>query len=129
MGEQRYIKEGNQFGRPIAGFQAAQHHVANMRMAIDGARLAANQAIWWVGQGQVAERKVAIAKLKCGEAYKNATLTAHQSHGGMGYLRETNLHLWSERAKVTEFMGGAEDVQYAVLSKLCISSPERILFR
>ena len=39
------------------------------------------------------------------------TLTAHQLHGGMGYLRETDLHLWSERAKVTELMGGAYDVQ------------------
>lgn len=69
------------------------------------------QAVWWMGRGVLAEREVAIAKLKCNEAYKRTTLDAHQLHGGMGYLRETDLHLWSERAKVTELLGGAWDAQ------------------
>jgi alkylation response protein AidB-like acyl-CoA dehydrogenase len=106
-----YVKLRHQFDRPIASFQAAQHHVANMRIAIDGARLAAYQAAWWAGRGDLAEREVAIAKLKCNEAYKRTTLDAHQLHGGMGYLRETDLHLWSERAKATELLGGTWDVQ------------------
>ncbi len=105
------VKTRHQFNRPIASFQAAQHHVANMHIAVDGARLAAQQAVWWLGRGRLAQREIAIAKLKCNEAYKFATLTAHQLHGGMGYLRETDLHLWSERAKVTELLGGAWDVQ------------------
>jgi alkylation response protein AidB-like acyl-CoA dehydrogenase len=105
-----YVKVREQFGRPIASFQAAQHHVANMRMAIDGARLTASQATWWVGTGQPATRAVAIAKMQASEAYKWATLTAHQLHGGMGYVRETDLHLWSERAKATEIAGGTADV-------------------
>jgi alkylation response protein AidB-like acyl-CoA dehydrogenase len=105
-----YVKVREQFGRPIASFQAAQHHVANMRMAIDGARLTANQATWWIGRGQLATRAVAIAKMHASEAYKWATLTAHQLHGGMGYVRETDLHLWSERAKATEIAGGTADV-------------------
>ena len=105
-----YVKVREQFGRPIASFQAAQHHVANMRMAVDGARLTANQAIWWTGTGQPATRAVAIAKMQASEAYKWVTLTAHQLHGGMGYVRETDLHLWSERAKATEIQGGTADV-------------------
>jgi alkylation response protein AidB-like acyl-CoA dehydrogenase len=105
-----YIKVREQFNRPIASFQAAQHHVANMRMAVDGARLAANQAVWWLGRGQRAPRAVAIAKMQCSEAYKWVTLTSHQLHGGMGYVRETDLHLWSERAKATEVQGGTADV-------------------
>jgi alkylation response protein AidB-like acyl-CoA dehydrogenase len=105
-----YIKVREQFKRPIASFQAAQHHVANMRISIEGARLSAAQAVWWLGQGDVARRAVAIAKMHCSEAYKWTTLTAHQLHGGMGYVRETDLHLWSERAKVTEIRGGTADV-------------------
>jgi alkylation response protein AidB-like acyl-CoA dehydrogenase len=105
-----YIKVREQFGRPIASFQAAQHHVANMRMAVDGARLTAASAVWWVGTGQLAPRAVAIAKMQASESYKWATLTAHQLHGGMGYVRETDLHLWSERAKATEVQGGTADV-------------------
>ena len=118
-----YTKERNQFNRPIASFQAAQHLVANTRIAIDGARLVAYQAAWWVGAGAVAEREVSIAKLKCNEAYKGATLTAHQLHGGMGYLREMDLHLWSERAKATELMGGAWGTQIRRLERALRFAP------
>jgi alkylation response protein AidB-like acyl-CoA dehydrogenase len=105
-----YLKVRHQFGRPLASFQAAQHLVANIRMAVDGARLTANQAIWWLSRGQDAPRAVAIAKMHCSEAYKLATLDGHQLHGGMGFVTETDLHLWSERAKATEIQGGTADV-------------------
>ena len=65
-----YLKVREQFGRPLASFQAAQHLIANMRMAVDGARLTANQAMWWLSRGQLAPRAVAIAKMHCSEAYK-----------------------------------------------------------
>jgi alkylation response protein AidB-like acyl-CoA dehydrogenase len=52
-----------------------------------------------------------------------ATLTAHQLHGGMGFLRETDLHLWSQRAKSTELLGGAWDVQLAALERALIPPP------
>ncbi|MCU1614609.1 MAG: hypothetical protein JWO98_2149 [Frankiales bacterium] len=106
-----YVRTRHQFGRPIGGFQAVQHQVADVRIGVDGARLATYQALWWLAEGELAERFTVIAKACCNEAYKRATLTAHQLHGGMGYLRETDLHLWSERAKVTELTGGAVDVQ------------------
>jgi alkylation response protein AidB-like acyl-CoA dehydrogenase len=118
-----YVKGRQQFNRPIASFQAAQHHVANMHIAIDGARLAAYQAVWWMGAGYTAQRELAIAKLTCNEAYKGATLAAHQLHGGMGYLRETDLHLWSERAKVTELTGGPWDVQINRLERALMLVP------
>ena len=82
-----------------------------MHIAIEGARLAAYQAAWLTSQGRLAEREVALAKQRCGEAYKFATLTAHQLHGGMGYMREFDLHLWSERAKASELLGGPAAVQ------------------
>lgn len=113
-----YVIGRSQFERPLASFQAVQHHVANMHIAIEGARLAAYQAAWLSAQGRLAEREVAIAKLKCGEAYKTASLAAHQLHGGMGYMREFDLHLWSERAKSTELLGGTAAVQTRRLERL-----------
>jgi alkylation response protein AidB-like acyl-CoA dehydrogenase len=118
-----YAKGRHQFGRAIASFQAAQHHISNMRIAIDGARLTAHQAMWHAAQGAIAEREVAIAKLMANEAYKWATLTAHQLHGGMGYLRETDLPFWSERAKLTELMGGARETQIHRLERVMRSTP------
>jgi alkylation response protein AidB-like acyl-CoA dehydrogenase len=40
----------------------------------------------------------AIAGLAAGEAFAYATLTAHQLHGGMGFVLDSPLHLWSARA-------------------------------
>ncbi|WP_127783178.1 acyl-CoA dehydrogenase family protein [Rhodococcus sp. X156] len=105
-----HISTREQFGRPIGSFQAAQHLVADIHIALDAARLAAHSAVWWLGRGECATRPVAIATMRCNEAYKWATLNAHQLHGGMGYVRETDLHLWSERAKTTEVWGGTADV-------------------
>jgi alkylation response protein AidB-like acyl-CoA dehydrogenase len=38
------------------------------------------------------------------------TLDAHQLHGGMGYVTETDLHLFSERARLGSTFGGGADV-------------------
>jgi alkylation response protein AidB-like acyl-CoA dehydrogenase len=113
-----YISTREQFGRPIGGFQVAQHHIADMRIALERARLSASQAVWWLGQGDIAARRVAIANMQCSEAYKLISWTAHQLHGGMGFVQETGLHLWSERAKVTEIRGGTADVAAGWLARV-----------
>jgi alkylation response protein AidB-like acyl-CoA dehydrogenase len=105
-----YISMRHQFGRPIASFQAAQHLVANMHIALAAARLAARSAVFWIGRGRTATRETAVARMQSATAAKLITLDAHQLHGGMGYVLETDLHLWSERARVLSTLGGGADV-------------------
>jgi alkylation response protein AidB-like acyl-CoA dehydrogenase len=104
-----------QFGRPIASFQAAQHLVANMHIALSAARLAAQSAVFWIGQGRTATRETAIARMHTATAAKSITFDAHQLHGGMGYVVETDLHLFSERARVLSTWGGGADIAAAWL--------------
>lgn len=104
-----YTKMREQFGRPIASFQAAQHLVADMHIALAAARLAAQSAVFWIGRGRTATRETAIAKM-CAAAVKQITLDAHQLHGGMGYVVDTDLHLFSERARVLAAIGGGADI-------------------
>ena len=104
-----YVTGRVQFGRPIGSFQAVQHHLANAATAVTGARLATYQALWRLSEGLPARREVALAKAWTSEAYKGATLTAHQLHGGMGYVLESDLHLWSEHAKACEIALGSRD--------------------
>ena len=105
-----YTLARKQFGRPIASFQAAQHLVANMHIALSAARLAAQSAVFWIGRGRTATRETAIARMHAATAAKAITLDAHQLHGGMGYVVETDLHLFSERARVVSTWGGGADV-------------------
>jgi alkylation response protein AidB-like acyl-CoA dehydrogenase len=106
-----------QFGRPIASFQAAQHLVANMHIALAAARLAAHSAVFWIGRGHPATRETAIARMHAAGAAKLATLDAHQLHGGMGYVTDTDLHLWSERARVVSTLGGGADIAASWLER------------
>ncbi len=104
-----YTKMREQFGRPIAAFQAAQHIVADMHIALAAARLAAHSAVFWIGRGGTATRETAIARIRA-DAVKQITLNAHQLHGGMGYVVDTDLHLFSERARVLSTVGGGADI-------------------
>ena len=104
-----YTKMREQFGRPIASFQAAQHLVADMHIALAAARLAAQSAVFWIGRGRTATRETAIAKMRAA-VVKQITLDAHQLHGGMGYVVDTDLHLFSERARVLATIGGGADI-------------------
>jgi len=104
-----YVKDRVQFGVPIGSFQAVQHFAADMATQIDGAKLTAMQALWLISEGYPATREVSIAKSAANEAYVFVTTQAHQLHGGMGYVREVDLHLWSQRAKATELSLGNTD--------------------
>ena len=92
-----YVKGREQFGRPIGSFQAVQHALADMATTLEGARYATYQAAWRLQQGLPAAREVAIAQAWTGPAYKNATLTAHQLHGGMGVSDELNVAHYGRR--------------------------------
>jgi alkylation response protein AidB-like acyl-CoA dehydrogenase len=111
-----YVKDRHQFGRPLASFQALQHHIANVTIARELASVLTNQALSRLHRDLDARRNVAAAKLHCAEMYKRTTLVAHQLHGAIGFMREGDLHLWSERAKEAELLGGSADLAAAWLA-------------
>ncbi|MGE0625401.1 MAG: acyl-CoA dehydrogenase family protein [Pseudomonadales bacterium] len=96
-----YVSEREQFGRPIAKFQAIQHHMAVMAAETAAAIRAADAALAGLGTDrEVAE--VAIGKSRVGEAVGVVAELAHQVHGAMGYTHEHRLHhttrrLWAWR--------------------------------
>ena len=102
-----YTKQRVQFDRAIATFQSVQHDCADMVIAIDSARLATYEAITKIEDGQPADKEIALAKTLTNHAYKWTTLTAQQIHGGIGFMEEYDLQLWTRRAKVAELKYGA----------------------
>jgi alkylation response protein AidB-like acyl-CoA dehydrogenase len=104
-----YVRKREQFGRPLGSFQAVQHHLANMTMESDGAYATALQALWVAAHSKEAHLETSIAKAWASKAYKAVTVLAHQLHGGIGYVRESDLHLWSERAVADALSLGTRD--------------------
>lgn len=107
-----------QFGKPIGSFQAVQHHCANMWMDVETACLATYDAICQLNEGLPADDKIAIAKAWTGEAYTRTCLTAHQIHGGIGFMMEYDLQLWTRKAKAMEADWGTPDWYRRELAKM-----------
>ena len=102
-----HARERHQFGKPIGSFQAVQHMLADAWADVETARLAAYEAITELELGgDAADAKVAIAKCASSECFVRTCLTAHQIFGGMGFMWETDLHLWTRKAKEIEISCG-----------------------
>ena len=105
----KYVCQREQFGAKLGTFQAVQQMVAVMAIDVEGARHVTRQALWRLSEGLRADRELAIAKGWTGRAYRDVTLTAHQLHGGAGYVIEHELHRYSARAKAAELRFGSTE--------------------
>jgi 3-oxochol-4-en-24-oyl-CoA dehydrogenase len=104
-----YAKIRQQFGRPIATFQAVKHHCANMLVAAE----LATAAVWDAGRaglsgGDQLSYTAAIAAVLAGSAaVENANLNI-QVHGGIGFTWEHDAHLYLRRATAIAAVLGTE---------------------
>ncbi len=92
-----YVNEREQFGRPIARFQAIQHSLAIAAGEVAAASRAADAAVDALDDARF-ELEVAAAKARVGEAAGVVAEIAHQVHGAMGFTHEHQLHHFTRRA-------------------------------
>lgn len=91
-----YARVREQFGRPIAKFQAVQHNLAILAGEVAAATCACDAAIAACGTARFGD-EVAAAKARVGEAAGVGAEIAHQVHGAMGFTHEHNLHHFTRR--------------------------------
>jgi alkylation response protein AidB-like acyl-CoA dehydrogenase len=102
-----YAKVRVQFGRPIGSFQAIKHKCANMRLWLQGSRVATYYAAMALAAGtDDATAAAATAKAYVGDAIRKLAAEALQVHGGIGMTWEHDLHLYYRRAKTDEILSG-----------------------
>ena len=95
-----YVGERQQFGRAIGSFQAIQHTLADVAVALDGAQLLARKAAWALDGGRVdAHDLAAMALLFAAEHAQRATERVLHFHGGYGFMQEYDIQLYYRRAK------------------------------
>lgn len=97
-----YTTERQQFGRPLAAFQAMRHRLAEAQVVTNGVYWLAMRA---AGTGDAGD--AALAALHAQEAAKRVGYDYHQFLGAMGMTLEHPLHLWTYRLKaLTAELGG-----------------------
>lgn len=113
----RYAQERQQFGRPIADFQAIQWKLADMATELDAARLLTFRAASLCDAGQPFTKEASIAKLFASEAAMRATDQAIQIHGGYGYTSEFPVERFYRDAKLCTIGEGTSEVQRMVIAR------------
>ena len=107
-----YVQTREAFHRPIGGFQALQHRLAEMLLRAESTRSAVYRAAWCLATGD-AETALACAAAKAyaGDAARLVCGEAIQMHGGIGFTWELDLHFYFKRAKALEQHYGSTAVQ------------------
>ncbi|MEU6391845.1 acyl-CoA dehydrogenase family protein [Streptomyces sp. NPDC046939] len=100
-----YVKEREQFGRPIGSFQAVKHRLADVYVQVQAARSAAYYAAW-AADAEGGERVGGLALAHGLEALRTAAAEAVQLHGGIGFTWEHDAHLYLKRAAGDELLLG-----------------------
>jgi alkylation response protein AidB-like acyl-CoA dehydrogenase len=98
-----YSKQREQFGRPIGGFQALKHRMADLYVLVETARSAAYAAS---EPGVDVSRLAAVAKAYCSEALSTVAAEMIQLHGGIAITWEHEAHRFFKRAHGTTHLFG-----------------------
>ncbi|MCA8937369.1 MAG: acyl-CoA dehydrogenase, partial [Planctomycetes bacterium] len=106
-----------QFGKPIASFQAVQWMLADMAMKLDAARLLIQRAAWLRDNGKPCTSESAMAKLFASETANKCAKDAVQIFGGNGYSKEYDVERYFRDAKITEIYEGTSQVQRIVIAR------------
>jgi len=99
-----YTTKREQFGKPIASFQAVHQRAADAYIDVEAIRLTTWQAAWRLAAGKPAGSEVAIAKFWASEAAHRVTYAAQHLHGGIGVDVDYPLHryyFWSKQIELT----------------------------
>jgi alkylation response protein AidB-like acyl-CoA dehydrogenase len=112
-----YAQERQQFGKPIAKFQAVQFKLADMATEIEAGRNLVYKAAWLKDQGRPFAREAAMAKLYTGEMSNRAVNWALQIHGGYGYTEEFPIARFYRDQKILEIGEGTNEVQRMVIAR------------
>ena len=114
-----YSRDREQFGRPIASFQALRHRMADIATDIEIARVFVYDVAHRIDTGleDNLARESAMAKLRCTEVAKYATLEAMQMMGGYGYAREYGMEGQVRRALAPPIYGGTNEIQREIIAK------------
>jgi len=113
----KYAKERQAFGRAIGALQAIQFKIADMKVAVETARLATYRAAWLRDQGRPYKADAALAKLYASEIAVTCAREAVQIHGGYGYMEEFPVARYYRDAKVLEIGEGTSEIMRWIIAR------------
>lgn len=113
----RYAGERQQFGKPIAEFQAISFKLADMAVQLQAAELLTRKAGHLKDSGQKSTTLSAMAKYYASEAAVSIANEAVQIFGGYGYIKDFPVEKFYRDAKLCTIGEGTSEIQKLVISR------------
>ena len=113
----KYSKERQQFGKPIAEFQAIAFKLADMAAKIEAAELLTAQAAFLKNNGRKCTKESAFAKYYASEISVQVANEAVQIFGGYGYTKDFPVEKFYRDAKLCTIGEGTSEIQKLVISR------------
>ena len=114
----KYAQEREQFGKPIARFQAIAFKLADMATKIQAAELLTRKAATLKDNGEKVTKIAAMAKYYASEVAVWVANEAVQIHGGYGYTKDYPVEKFYRDAKLCTIGEGTSEIQKIVISRL-----------
>jgi len=117
-----HLKERQQFGRPLADFQALQFKLADMATELDAARL----MVWRAAQALDANapdktQYCAMAKRLATDAGFRVCNEALQLHGGYGYMKDYPIERYFRDLRVHQILEGTNEIMRVIIARKLLS--------
>lgn len=112
-----YVKERQQFGKPLADFQAIQFQLAQAATDLEAARLMVYNAARLKDAGQDIAREGAMAKLFSSQVAERVTGLAIELFGGYGYTTDYPVEKFWRDAKIGQIYEGTSNMQLQTIAK------------
>ncbi len=113
----KYAKERQQFGQPIANFQAISFKLADMATRIEASELLIRQASDQKNRGQRVTKTGAMAKYYASEVCVYASNEAVQIFGGYGYTKDFPVEKFYRDSKLCTIGEGTSEIQKLVIGR------------
>jgi alkylation response protein AidB-like acyl-CoA dehydrogenase len=113
----KYAKEREQFGHPIAQFQAIAFKLADMKTQVEAAELLTFQAAYRKNNKLIMTKEGAFAKYFASEVSVKCGNEAVQIMGGYGYTKEYPAEKFLRDAKLMTIGEGTSEIQKLVISR------------
>jgi len=118
----KYAKEREQFGKPIAHFQAIGFKLADMATEIEAAEMLTFQAAYLKNNGLPLTKEGAFAKYYASEVAVKCGNEAMQIMGGYGYTKEYPAEKFLRDARLMTIGEGTSEIQKLVISREILTS-------
>ena len=112
-----YARERQAFGRPISGFQAIRHKLAEMAIKLEAGRAMTYDALRRFQGGQDVLREVTLAKLYSQRAAVEVADETLQIHGGYGYMRQYGVERALRDARLGPIGGGTDEMMKEIVGR------------